>query len=418
MRASFVRYVKDYLLLADLAYEMLDHGWIETLSEERARSIVSILLTESGHRSYQCDTVDEFLGRARATDLLIVETDKMRWRSPRTLTYLAALGLQQRYFRERHKGWQTNKENDRRADLLLQQNGASPRWHESVAILIGHHIREDEQICRIVKMLASTTPSLATWYHERLEEGFFDTPWPERKFLGEIAWPLGDVGFWRDALQDSDPDTRHQAALILGLARIAGAEEPLLCLLSDENDQVRARVVWALGRLGAVDGSKSLVPMLNDPSRRVRFQVRRALAITQGEEEKTDFATQSSIERASKRVLFSDDEPDLLALYELILRRAGYECLCAPGGIQTLELARRQQPDLIATDMLNSPMRGTDLIFELKREAATREIPVVLVSAHARNLRWLGIFAGADADIQKPFGPAQLVALLDEMILG
>jgi CheY-like chemotaxis protein len=418
MIASFAHYVTDRFLLADLAYETLDRGWIETVPETKVRSTVSTLLAESGHRPYQCDAVDEFLERACATDLLILRADKMRWRSPRTPVYLAALGLYQRYFHERHRGWRISNENEQVAGALLQEKAVLPRWQEPVAILIGHHIQENEEVCRIVELLASTTPSLATWYQERLEEGFFDVPWPERKFLGEIAWPLGDVGFWRDALQDSDPDTRHQAVLILGLARIAGVEEPLLYLLSDEDDQVRARAAWALGRLGAVDGSKSLIPMLRDPSQRVRFQVRRALAIIQGEGENTDFTAQFSIERASRRVLFSDDEPDLLALYELILKRAGYECLCAPGGMQTLELARCQQPDLIATDMLNSPMTGTDLVFELKNEVATREIPIVLVSAHTRYLRWLGFFAGADADIQKPFGPAQLVALLDEMLLG
>jgi DNA-binding response OmpR family regulator len=85
-----------------------------------------------------------------------------------------------------------------------------------------------------------------------------------------------------------------------------------------------------------------------------------------------------------------------------------------PGSEQTLELARREQPDLITTDILNIHMPGIDLVFQLRNEATTRDTPILLASAHARH--WLGFFGGADAFLQLPFGPQELLALVDELL--
>jgi DNA-binding response OmpR family regulator len=110
-------------------------------------------------------------------------------------------------------------------------------------------------------------------------------------------------------------------------------------------------------------------------------------------------------------------------MYKVIWEKAGYKALCASGGEETLELARREYPDLITTDIMNTRMMGTDLIFELRSETTTREIPIVIVSVQplfwfSGPLPWLGLFWGADTYLQKPFDIGELVALIDEILVA
>lgn len=404
MRTSFVSFVQNRYLLADLAYAMLDRSLVGAASEAEIRSIVSTLLADSD-KSYGFDTVDGFLQRIYSTELLSLTHARVQWRSADTQAYLAALELFGRYY----TGWRRQK-----ADRLLQKKAELPQWHKPVAMM-SYHIWKEGQARRMAKLLATTAPSLASWYHERLEGDFFDAPWFERRFLGGVAWPLGDVPFWKEALKDSDRDTRRQAALVIGTARVAESAGPLLTILGDDDDQVRAWGAWALGRLIAVDAVGLLTSLLEDPSGRVRFQARRALALIQGEGE-TELTEQVLTSRAEvdTKVLVSDDDLTLLDVYRLILERAGYKVLCTPGGEQTLELARREPPALVITDRMNINLNGTDLIFELRGETPTREIPIVVISAEPPD--WLAFFWGADIFLQKPFDPGELTPLIDELL--
>jgi CheY-like chemotaxis protein len=180
---------------------------------------------------------------------------------------------------------------------------------------------------------------------------------------------------------------------------------------------VRAWGAWALGRLAAVDAVGLLTPLLKDPSGRVRFQAHRALALIRVEKDETGFTTQilaKSVEETNQKILVSDDEPELVDLHKLILGKMGYEVVCAPGGERTLALARCELPDLIITDYMNVDMEGTDLIFELRSQIATRKIPIVVVSAEPPD--WLAFFWGADIFVQKPFGPRELAPLIGELL--
>ncbi|HLF26950.1 MAG TPA: HEAT repeat domain-containing protein [Anaerolineae bacterium] len=311
-----------------------------------------------------------------------------------------------------------NLRDEQKAVALLQEKAKQLQWHEPITMM-GYHVETEKQVREITASLTTAVPSLATWYHERLAEGFFDMPWPERKFLGEIAWPLGGVPFWKEALRDSDPDTRWQAALILGIAHVSETEKYLLGMLSDANDQVRAWAARALGQFTAVDAVKDLTTLTGDPSQRVRFQAHRALALIQKNERGIDFTTRfpaGESERAGKKILISDDDQESLDLCKLMWEKAGYKAVCTLGGEQTLELARRERPDLITTDILNPHMLGIDLIRELRIGTTTRETPIVVLSAYY--LPWLGVFVGADAYIRQPAHPEELVRLMDQMLFA
>ena len=82
----------------------------------------------------------------------------------------------------------------------------------------------------------------------------------------------------------------------------------------------------------------------------------------------------------AKRVLIVEDDEYLLRASEIALRRAGYVVVTAPGGAEGLRLARVGAPDLIVLDLLMPRPTGLDVLRALRAEAATRTIPVVVVS--------------------------------------
>lgn len=82
----------------------------------------------------------------------------------------------------------------------------------------------------------------------------------------------------------------------------------------------------------------------------------------------------------AKRVLIVEDDEYLLRASEIALRRAGYVVVTAPGGAEGLRLARISTPDLIVLDLLMPRPTGLDVLRALRSEAATRAIPVVVVS--------------------------------------
>ncbi|MGD9101294.1 MAG: HEAT repeat domain-containing protein [Anaerolineae bacterium] len=395
MRTTFASFIKDRALLTALAYEMLNREWVKVASRAEVRAVASVLVDKPSSAFEDVSSADEFLGRVCAVGILSCKNDVMRWQSANTQFCLAASRLYRRY-------GERNLLDKEQAAAWLQERATRAHWHEPI-VMMSYHIKNKEQAARIAVLLDEAAPSLATRYRKRLENGFFDLPWFERKFLGQIAWPLGGVPFWKNALKDWDSDTRRQAALVLGTARVTEAKEPLLGALGDGDDQVRAWAAWALGRLATVD---ALVPLLRDPSQRVRFQVRHALA--------RQSQTPQVESPAPSKILVSDDNPDMLALYKSTLGKKGHTVLGAPGGDQALELAQREQPDLISTDILNVHMPGIELVFRLRNETTTRDTPILLASVHTRH--WLGFFGGADAFIQVPFEPGELLALVDELL--
>ena len=111
------------------------------------------------------------------------------------------------------------------------------------------------------------------------------------------------------------------------------------------------------------------------------------------------------------RILVVDDEKNILELIRFNLEREGYEVLTAPDGIQGLELARKESPDLIVLDVMLPEMSGLEVCQELHQNAATKGIPIIMLSARAEELdRVLGLELGADDYVTKPFSPRELVA--------
>ena len=110
------------------------------------------------------------------------------------------------------------------------------------------------------------------------------------------------------------------------------------------------------------------------------------------------------------RILIVDDEPDVADLIEAILKDEGYTVGVARDGAQGLMLARDWAPDLILRDVMLPDVDGGTIIRRLKQEAATRDIPIIAMSA-GRNIReHTGELDAADGALAKPFDLDALLA--------
>ncbi|MCK4692634.1 MAG: response regulator [Anaerolineales bacterium] len=120
-----------------------------------------------------------------------------------------------------------------------------------------------------------------------------------------------------------------------------------------------------------------------------------------------------------KRVVCIEDEPEMIDLVRLILGRKGFKVIGANGGIEGLEIVRREKPDIILLDLMMPDMDGWEVYQQIKADTELRSIPVVVVTAKAQSIdKVLGLhIAKVDDYITKPFGPQELLESV-EKILG
>ncbi|MDD4168765.1 MAG: response regulator transcription factor [Desulfotomaculaceae bacterium] len=114
------------------------------------------------------------------------------------------------------------------------------------------------------------------------------------------------------------------------------------------------------------------------------------------------------------RILVVEDEKNILELVRYNLEREGYQAITALDGVQGLELAQSQDPDLIVLDVMLPEMNGLEVCQKLRHSAQTKNIPIVMLSARAEELdRVRGLEMGADDYVTKPFSPRELVARIN-----
>ena len=120
----------------------------------------------------------------------------------------------------------------------------------------------------------------------------------------------------------------------------------------------------------------------------------------------------------SKKVVYIEDEPEMIDLVRLILSRKGYEVIGANGGREGLDIIRQKLPDLVLLDLMMPDMDGWDVYQQMKSVEATRDIPVIVITAKAQSIdKVLGLhIAKVDDYISKPFSPQELVESVEKVI--
>ena len=117
------------------------------------------------------------------------------------------------------------------------------------------------------------------------------------------------------------------------------------------------------------------------------------------------------------RVLVIEDNEDNLALMRLLLERAKYEVLLATGGAKGLEIARKEQPDILLLDLAMPDMDGWEVAAAMKADMVTKDIPIIAVTAHALPKdRERAFEAGCDSFIVKPFSVAKLIGEIEKLL--
>lgn len=116
---------------------------------------------------------------------------------------------------------------------------------------------------------------------------------------------------------------------------------------------------------------------------------------------------------AAPVVLVADDDPDILSLVSLRLKKAGFGVVTAADGEEALRVLLEHRPELAIVDVRMPKMDGLELTRRIRADDESSEIPVIALSARVRDSnRAEGFEAGADEYVTKPFSPKQLVDLV------
>ena len=116
----------------------------------------------------------------------------------------------------------------------------------------------------------------------------------------------------------------------------------------------------------------------------------------------------------AKSIVVADDDPDILSIVAMSLETQGYDVYKASNGREAVDLARDHHPDLIILDMMMPVMSGYEAIAELKASEATRDIPIVGLSAKAMATDMeRATDVGIDGYITKPFRIAQVLSVIE-----
>ncbi len=114
------------------------------------------------------------------------------------------------------------------------------------------------------------------------------------------------------------------------------------------------------------------------------------------------------------RILVVDDEPETVRILAVMLGMKGYEVLKAFRGLQALEIIARQHPDLVLLDVMLPDVDGIGLLRRLRSAPATRDLPVILMSARSSDQAvTAGMAAGANDYVVKPFNRTDLFQRLE-----
>jgi two-component system cell cycle response regulator DivK len=117
------------------------------------------------------------------------------------------------------------------------------------------------------------------------------------------------------------------------------------------------------------------------------------------------------------RILVVEDNPVSLTLLKQLLKAHGYNVLGTPEGLQALDLAREEQPDLILMDIRLPDISGLEVTRLLKQDDRTKAIPIIAVTALASpEYERKGLESGCDAYIPKPITLGNLLRTIESFL--
>jgi len=112
----------------------------------------------------------------------------------------------------------------------------------------------------------------------------------------------------------------------------------------------------------------------------------------------------------TRRILIVDDEPNIVASLEFLMRGDDYDVLVARNGEEALRLAERFRPDLVLLDVMMPQRSGFEVCRRIRENPALRDMKIVMLTARGRDIeREKGLKSGANAYVTKPFSTKELM---------
>lgn len=120
---------------------------------------------------------------------------------------------------------------------------------------------------------------------------------------------------------------------------------------------------------------------------------------------------------SSLSILVADDDRDIRDLVTFKLQQAGHRVIAVANGVEALEAARRNDPDLIVLDVMMPGLSGIDVTRELRADPGNSGVPIILLTAKAQETDVEAGFAiGVDDYVTKPFSPRELVSRVQAVL--
>jgi len=118
-----------------------------------------------------------------------------------------------------------------------------------------------------------------------------------------------------------------------------------------------------------------------------------------------------------KKILIVDDNPDLIRIMQVQLEDMGYDTVQATNGMQAVDIAATQLPDLILMDIIMPVTDGFEATRLIRQNAKTSSIPIIAVTAldgHIYEEECLE--SGCNDHIAKPFTTKELVSRIEKLL--
>ena len=117
------------------------------------------------------------------------------------------------------------------------------------------------------------------------------------------------------------------------------------------------------------------------------------------------------------KILLVDDEPDILEIISYPLECAGYQVCKAKNGRQAIEMAEKENPDLIIMDLMMPEMNGIEACKHIRKSNNLKNVIITFLSARSEDFSLIaGFDAGADDYITKPIKPKVLVSKVKALL--
>ena len=119
----------------------------------------------------------------------------------------------------------------------------------------------------------------------------------------------------------------------------------------------------------------------------------------------------------SRKILIADDEPNIVAALEYLLKQRGYDVHTARDGNEALRVVEHIVPDLVLLDVMMPQTSGYEVCEIIRKRAEWRDVRIVMLSAKGRDSEVVkGLALGADLYVTKPFSTRELMARIEELL--